>query len=623
MSLQAELAATFVDEWWRAGLREAVLCPGSRSAPLALALLADDRLTVHVRLDERSAGFFALGAAAGSGRAVAVVVTSGTAAGELLPAVLEADLSGVPLVVVTADRPPELQGVAAAQTVDQVGLFGRAVRHSLAPGVLDEGSRPWWRSYASRLVAEALGAAGRPGPVHADLAFREPLAGRAAGLPPGRAGGRPWHEVQRSPSAPPAVVDRLLELAGVGGTPVRGVLVAGGGAAGEQPGGGAAVRALAGRLGWPVVAEARAWPRCPEGSAVVVAAGDLVVRSPSLGMPELVVHLGAPPTSKAVAAWSAGLAAAGVPRVHVDPSGRFVDPERAADLLLVADPGALAAAATERLEGPGRAGLSRPEGWAGRWAAAEAAAQAALDEVVGAGLDGGGCSEAWVARALHDALPDGAVLVASSSMPIRHVERYGRPRPGAPRVVANRGANGIDGVVSTVLGVASSVAAPTVGLVGDLAFLHDVSALVWGRHEAPPAATLVVVDNGGGEIFATLPYAGDVDPVRFARGFTTPQRHDPAAVAAGFGWPVAVVGRRDELVPALDAAIAAGLAGPSFVVVRVRPSASRAVEAAAEAAAVAAVVAALGPPAGPPPAGPPPAGPTVGPGRGGVGAVAG
>lgn len=598
MSLQAELAATFVDEWWRAGLREVVLCPGSRSAPLALALLADGRMTVHVRLDERSAGFFALGAAVGSGRAVAVVVTSGTAAGELLPAVLEADLAGVPLVVVTADRPPELQAVAAAQTVDQVGLFGRAVRHALAPGVLDEASRPWWRSYASRLVAEALGAAGRPGPVHADLAFREPLTGPSTELPPGRPAGRPWHEVERAPSAPAAVVDRLLELAGGGARPVRGVVVAGGGAAGAQPAGDAAVRALAGRLGWPVVAEARAWPRRPDGSAVVVAAGDLLVRSAALAelAPELVVHLGGPPTSKAVATWSARLAAAGVPRVQVEASGRFVDPERAVDLLLVADPGALAAAAVERLEATGRRGPIQPAGWAARWAVAEAAAQAALDDVVGAGVDGDGCSEAWVARVLHEALPDGAVLVASSSMPIRHVERYARPRPGAPRVVANRGANGIDGVVSTVLGVASAVAAPTVGLVGDLAFLHDVSALVWGRHEAPPAATVVVVDNGGGEIFATLPYAGEVEPGRFARGFTTPQRHDPAAVAAGFGWPVAVVERRGELVPALEAAVAAGVAGPSVVVVRVQPATSRAVQAAAESAAVAAVAAALAPP---------------------------
>lgn len=594
MTLQAELAATFVDEWWRAGVREAVLCPGSRSAPLALALLGDGRISVHVRLDERSAGFFALGAALGSGRPVAVVVTSGTAAGELLPAVLEADLAAVPLLVVTADRPPELQGVAAPQTVGQVGLFGGAVRHALAPGVLDEASRRHWRSYASRLVAEALGVSGRPGPVHADLAFREPLGGRPGELPPGRAHGRPWHEVVTGPAASTAAVERFMELAATGR---RAVVVAGAGAGGSAPEGGAAVLALAGRLGWPVLAEARAWPRRPTESAVVLAAADLVLRAGATGelRPELLVHLGAPPTSKVVAAWSARLAAAGVPRVHVEPAGRFLDPERAAAVLLVADPGRLAMAGLERLDGAAGDRWGRPAtDWAARWAAVERAAQAAVDSALdGTGAGGGddGLSEPWLARELHEAVEDGSVLVASSSMPVRYLEWYARARPGAPRVLANRGANGIDGVVSTVFGVAVATPSPTVGLVGDLAFLHDVSGLVWGRHEEPPTATLVVVDNGGGEIFTSLPYAREVEPARFARGFTTPQRQDPAAVAAGFGWPVAVIERRHELVPAL--AEAARRDGPAVVVARVVPAATRAAQLAVERAVSDAVATAL------------------------------
>lgn len=555
MSLQAELAATLVDEWWRAGVRQAVICPGSRSAPLALALLRDGRLRVHVRLDERSAGFFALGAALASGAPVVVAVTSGTAAGELHAAVMEADLAGVPLVVCTADRPPELHGVGAPQTVDQVGVFGGAVRFSWSPGVLDAASRASWRSYASRLVAEASSGPRGPGPVHANLAFREPLAAGPGELPPGRPEGRPWHELVREPAAPRAAVERFVAL--LEGAE-RGVLVAGAGAAGALGAAGRdAVVGLATRLGWPVLSEPRAWPREPlGGAAAVVHAADQILRSgrarEALGA-DLVVHLGTPPASKVVGTWCASLAASGAAQVHVEASGRIHDPDRAFSALLVADPGMLAAGALEALVG---AAPPRPAGaWAGAWAAAEEAAQAAIDAVLAEGEAGGALGEPWLARALHDALPSGSCLVASSSMPVRQLEWFARPRPGAPRLLANRGANGIDGVVSTVLGVASAHrGGPTVGLLGDLAFLHDLSGLVWGAAEEVPRATLVVVDNAGGEIFSFLPYAPALDGPLLERAFTTPQRHDPAEVAAGLGWRVRHVTSRAELTAAAGAA---------------------------------------------------------------------
>ena len=606
MSLQAEFAATLVDEWVRAGVRDAVICPGSRSTPLALAVLARRELSTHVRLDERSAGFFALGCSLASGRATVVVTTSGTAAAELHAAVVEADLAGVPLVVCTADRPPELQGVGAPQTIDQRQLYGTAVRHYAEPGVPEVRSRPSWRSFASRLVAEAEAGGRGPGPVHANLAFAEPLTGEAGALPPPRPSppaGAPWHEVRRPSSVGRQEVDALLErLGGI----ERGVVVAGAGAGGSAAGGPegrAGVLALAGALGWPVLADARAWPRTP--TAGVVSAADSLLRSPKaaeLLRPDAVLRLGAPHASKVLAQWLAGASAGGAVDVLVDRWGRFQDPDRTAAALVVADPGELAAAAARRIgTGPGAAGAGR---WRASWEAAEQAAQAAIaGELAGEQA----FSEPGLARALFAALPPGSTLVASSSMPVRDVEWYAAPRAGAPRVLANRGANGIDGVTSTVLGVAAGLASPArpgpagpaprrergpvVGLLGDLAFLHDLSALVWGRRERRPEAVLVVVDNGGGGIFDLLPQAGSLDPTTYERGFTTPQDCELDRVAAAFGCQVVPVERPQALPGALDAALGAG--GIGVVLVRVERTESLALRRRLEEAVVGAVTAAL------------------------------
>jgi 2-succinyl-5-enolpyruvyl-6-hydroxy-3-cyclohexene-1-carboxylate synthase len=584
VSLQATLAATFVDEWWRAGVRDAVICPGSRSAPLAMALASDARVRTHVRLDERSAGFYALGLALASRRPVVLVVTSGTATGELHAAVMEADLAGVPLVVCTADRPPELQAVAAPQTVDQHGAFGAAARFVFDPGVLDEASRASWRSYASRLVAEASAGGRGPGPVHANLAFREPLVEASGPLPTGRPHGRPWHELVRSPAAPSQALERFVETLR---SARRGVFVAGAGAAGALGDAGRdAIVALAKRMGWPVLAETRAWPREPvEDDATVVTASDQILRrAPASLDPDLVVHLGAPAVSKAVGAWCASSADKGTPQLLVEPAGRFLDPDRSASAVLVADPGVLALGALERLDAaPG----SRE--WVGRWAAAEAAAQRAIDEVLASDA---WVTEPWLARSLYEAAPSGSVVVASSSMPIRDLECFARARERAPRVLANRGANGIDGVVSTALGAAAGSGRPTLALVGDLAFLHDLSGLVWGALEEAPSATLVVVDNGGGGIFSMLPYAESVEPDLFARLFTTPQRHDPVSVAAGLGWRAARVRGRFDAHAALRAA-GQSKDGPEVLVVEANQAATSACRAAVASAVGEAVAAAV------------------------------
>jgi len=616
VSTQAEFAATLVDEWALAGIRDAVVCPGSRSAPLATALLAHEAIRVHVRLDERSAAFFALGCALGSGRPSVVLTTSGTAAAELHPAVLEADLAGVPLIVCTADRPPELHGVGAPQTVHQQGIFGRAVRFACDPGVPDEVARSSWRSLASRLVAEATSGPAGPGPVHANLAFREPLSGEVVELPVPRpapaeleadqAGSAPrstWHRVVRGASAASEAVEAVAAvLSGL----ARGVVVAGAGAAGSRRGGREDVLAFCRSLGWPILADPRAWPR--DVHAGVVAAVDGVLRASFVEdelVPDVVLHLGAPHASKVLGQWCVETARRGTVHVLVDPFGRVQDPDRVAALVVRADPGELCAALLSRLAAGRRAVAGD---WLASWEAADHAAQTAIDGVL-SDLDA--CSEPGIARGLFALLPDDSTLVVSSSMPIRDVEWYARPRPGAARVLANRGANGIDGVVSTVLGVAATTTPsfpalpdhvdrsttqavqPTVGLLGDLALLHDLSGLVWGRAEKRPDATLVVVDNGGGGIFDFLPYAATLDTQQFARGFRTPQAVDIAGIARALGCGVREVTAMSELADHLAESLAEP--GTSLVLVHVSAQANVALHDKIHAAVAAAVDRALRP----------------------------
>lgn len=533
MSVQATFAATLVDEWIRAGVTDAVVCPGSRSTPLALALAARPELRLHVRLDERGAGFFALGLALATGRPAPVCTTSGTAAVELHPAVVEAHHAGVPLLACTADRPPELHHVGAPQTVDQAALYGGALRWACDPGVPEAGAAGTWRALASRAVAEACGGPRSPGPVHLNLPFREPLVGEPGPLPAGREAGAPWY----APEAP--VPTPACDGPPLGG---RGVLVAGWGC-----GPPAAVVALAEHLGWPLLADPRSG--CRVAHPAVVAAADALARSPELRralLPETVVVLGAPWASAALATMVAEAAAAGARVVAVDRWWRWVDPGRVVTEIHRADPAAWLAAALDRSPA-GEDGA----GWAGRWRAAEAAAQGAVDEVL---AGEGGLTEPGLARALLPAVPAGATVVAASSMPVRDLEWFAPSLDRPPAVLANRGANGIDGVASTAQGVAAAGRGPVVGLLGDLAFLHDASSLVRPAGPAPGSGcTLVVVDNGGGGIFGFLPQATAVDPATFERLFGTPQATEVAAVARGFGLDVVEVGDTGDLAGALVA----------------------------------------------------------------------
>ena len=539
MSLQATWCATLVDEFVRGGVTDAVISPGSRSTPLALALAANEWLRVHVILDERSAGFFAVGLGQASGRPAVVLTTSGTAAAELHPAVVEAHQARIPMVVCTADRPPDLHGVSAPQTIVQAGLYGAAVRWAFEPGVVEGVPVGSWRSIGARAVAEALANVAGPGPVHLNLAFRDPLVETAGELPEGRPDFRPWHRAERAAAAPSR--ELAAELHGR-----RGVIVAG------KRCGRTAIHHLAEALGWPVLADARSQAR---GGPNSVAAFDALLRVPSFapaGEVETVLRLGEPPASKVLSQWLGSLA--GADQLVVDPYGRWPDPERRADRVVHADPTAFGNELMDAVH-------PAPDGWLAPWLAAEAAAQAAIEGVLAGHPE---ATEPFVARALTSSLGDEVTLFVSSSMPVRDVEWYGHPSSSL-RVHANRGANGIDGIVSSALGAAVGSGGPVVALVGDLAFLYDAGGLL-GAAGRGATCTFVVVDNGGGGIFSFLPQATSLPGDRFEQLFGTPQSVDLVALAGAHGLAATVVSQADEVVPAVSASLARG--GVGVVVVR-------------------------------------------------------
>lgn len=517
----ATYCATLVDQWVAEGVRHAVICPGSRSTPLAVALAARDDLSVHVHVDERSAAFMALGIGAATGTPAIVLTTSGTAAVELHPAVVEADLQCVPLLAVTANRPPELQGVGAPQTIDQRELYGRSVRWFCEPGPPRADGAPWWRRLAADAVAATSGEP--PGPVQLDLAFREPLVGDSGELPP--------------PLAPRTRGDlrfglldeqlaRLRQLL-VG----RRVLVVAGARAASGPGEATAVLDLAARAGWPVCCDHLSGLRGDHPN--VVGAFDPILRTELAHdlRPEVVIRLGGLLASRALNDW---LAASRAVQIGVDRWGRCPHPGFGWREELRIVPAVFAAGLVEVLDG-----AAASADWTEAWRAAERSARSAIADT----LDG----EPAVVDAELAALVPGGTLVVSSSMPVRDLEWYARPRADVT-VLSNRGANGIDGVVSTAVGVALS-GRPTTCVVGDLAFLHDSNALLALR-DRDVDLRIVVIDNRGGGIFSFLPQASALSPERFEQLFGTPQPVDLAALAAAHGLEVG----RDVVIAPSDRA---------------------------------------------------------------------
>lgn len=498
MNPSTALATVVVDELIRCGVRDAVISPGSRNAPLSLALHEAEsvgRLRLHVRIDERTAAFLALGIARGSGRVVPVLCTSGTAATNFLPAVTEAHHDGVPLLALTSDRPGERRDIGGNQVIDQVRLYGTAVRffHELT----DAGGNAYWRTIVCRAIAAAI-----DGPVHLNIPLREPLLPDGDGDWPeplvGRANDAPW-TAHTADSPTPQAVARLgarpLVVLAVGQTAPRWA------------------------RGLPVIAETAG-----AGNADVLTTGVWLLREAGLSAPSDVVSVGRTTLFRPVQR----LLSDGKVATHVvggwAVSGHDV---ASVDALPIAD--------------------EVDADWFARWSTAESLARKAID----AAIDNGGLTGLRLARELVDALPTNALLVLGSSQPVRDVGLAARSRPDL-RIVANRGVAGIDGTNSTAIGAALGAPnRPAYALVGDVTFLHDLTGLVIGPGEPRPDLTIVVANNDGGAIFALLEQGEPQYADAFERVFGTPHGADLGALCAGLGVAYQRVSTVDEIAPSL------------------------------------------------------------------------
>ena len=530
------LLRAFCDELARCGLEHACTSPGSRSAPIVLSLAREPRIRCWSHVDERCSSFFALGAAKASGKPTAIACTSGTAAANFAPAVIEAHWAGVPLIVLTADRPPELRDVGAGQAIDQLKLYGDAVKWFFEVGNHDATPERlrWIRTLACRAYATAAG--GRPGPVQLNFPLREPLVPDEP-LPEdgtARDGGHPYVIVE----------PQHLPAAGTGpGSHPSGRLLIVAGAGTPDP---AALAAFAARAGIPVLADPLSGART---EAAAVAHYDLLLREPAFAdahRPQFVFRVGDLPTSKPLRAWLAGLDAA---QIAVDPYGTWQDPDSVVGMRL-------------RSALPQPEGLEVESGWLERWLGADARAAGAIDAALGDDL-----SEPLVARTLGDGLDPSATLFVASSMPIRDVESLLAVRKDGPRVLSNRGANGIDGTVSSAFGVAAT-GAPTVLLTGDVALVHDIGGLLAARRLGL-ALTIVLLNNDGGGIFHFLPVAGETDV--FEQHVATPHGLDfeRAAELYGCGY------ERPGTIGELEATVARSLGSGRSTIVEVRTDRKR------------------------------------------------
>jgi 2-succinyl-5-enolpyruvyl-6-hydroxy-3-cyclohexene-1-carboxylate synthase len=541
------LASAFAEELARSGLRLAVISPGSRSTPLAVALWRQPEIEVSVIVDERSAGFFALGAAQAGGEPVALLCTSGTALVNYHPAVVEADESAIPLLVLSADRPPELRGIGAGQTIDQIKSFGASVRWFSEVGThdADDSGLLHYRSVACRALAKARGEV-RPGPVHLNLPWREPLApvpveGAVTATDPlaleGR-GNRPLTAATRIEQAPSAFL--LDEVADHIRAARSGVIVAGRQLDPElrEP-----LARLAEAAGLPILADPTSQLRCgPHDRSRVVASYDLLLRDEGFAAsiePDLVLRFGEMPTSKALRTWIAGSSA---DQLIVDPKGGWNEPSNKAAAIFRADPVTLAAGWAERLDGAER---EEPAAWL----EAEAAAQSALSQAFEASTN---LTEPALHRALGAAHQDGDLVYTSSSMPIRDQEAVLAPSTADVLFLSNRGANGIDGLISSGIGAARASDRPTTIITGDLGLLHDLGGLAALREVSTPVR-IIVIDNAGGGIFHFLPQEAAMPEDEFEALLGTPRGVDAAKAATLFDLPHRRLGSLGELPETLAA----------------------------------------------------------------------
>ena len=497
-----DACAAFVNELASQGVGHAVISPGSRSTPLTLTFAETQDIKTWVRLDERSAAFFALGLAKSSGNPVVLVCTSGTAAANYLPAVAEANWSETPLIILTANRPPELRGWGAGQTIDQTNIYGSNIRWFAEIPVVTEPNSNWFQRTAARAVHSATGL--RPGPVHLDWPFREPLEPKLGrSVSPKSAPIRLDHPIATLNPSSTTALAKTFE-----GAP-RGVVIAGPMVRGSDWK--EAVHSFCRKTGYPLLAEPLSQLRTKSPDVTVINHHDHLLRGSwaETVVPEIVVRVGGPPTCKPLRLW---LERHKSPLVMFDPSSSWAEPSfTVSNVVATGHEGLMGIA--ESIKSPA---LERD--WAQSWEIADQQAATVINEV----LDSEPLLQPAVARELGRQLPSDHVLYLSNSMPVRDVDSFLEARSDSLWVMGNRGASGIDGVISSAAGAAATGHRTTL-LIGDLAFQHDISGLLAIVNDQL-ALNIVVVDDQGGGIFSHLPISQSIHADLFKEFFTTPQR---------------------------------------------------------------------------------------------------
>ncbi len=550
------LCSVFAEELARCGVKLAVVSPGSRSTPLALALFRQEGIEVEVALDERSGSFFALGAAQATGLPVALVCTSGTAAANYHPAVTEADLSAVPLIVLTADRPPELRDIGAGQTIDQIKLFGDAVRWFTEVGshAADDAGLLHFRSIACRAFAGAVGDP-RPGPVHLNFPLRDPLAptpveGAVTATRPLALEGRPDGPLTGVEAAPRGAVQATVDrVAAMIRSAVRILMLAG---RQTDPALRDPLARFAEACGAPVLAEPTSQLRLgPHDRAAVITAYERIFarRDDSLA-PDLVIRVGELPTSKQLRLWLAGSDAA---QIVIDPVHGWYEPTRTADLILRADPAVLLG----QVEPVDALEPERSRDFRDRWIVAE---REARTEIERSWSEPAGISAGAVHARLAELQPDGGLVYTASSLPIRDQEESVPSLERDLLFLANRGANGIDGLIASGLGAARATGRPATIVTGDLGFFHDVGSLALAAG-IRTSVRIVVLDNDGGGIFERLPQRRSMAADEFEALMRTPSGLRIEDAARLYRLPF----RRVDDLDRLEEAFAAGEPGVAVI----------------------------------------------------------
>lgn len=544
-------ARAFVEALTVRGLSHCVICPGSRSAPLTMALAASGRVKSWVFVDERSAGYFAQGIAKASGFPAAVVCTSGTAAANLLPAVVEAANSATPLLVLTADRPSESRDSGSLQTIDQIKLFGSFPRwyHEMEiPSIGNPRLEAQFRGVAGEAMTRAVGPPG--GPIHLNFPFREPFVPGPGAIPdigemPVRRG--PRSIVKLAENDLDDLVERLSSSR-------RGVVVAG-----PQPEVETAHRlvSLASVLGWPLLADPLSQIRtCPANGSLVIDSYDLILRSEVVGrslQPDLTLRFGMTPTSRALMNYLAAVPAAS--QISIRSNGLANDPGRQAGTVIEADGAAMASELVARIKS-----ARADSAWTESWRRLQRTARHVVDATL---AENDRLSEPRTVSVLARELPIDALLWSGSSMPLRDLDDFFPARAESVLMLGNRGANGIDGVVSSALGAGAALGRRVVLLIGDLSFHHDLNGLAAARKYGLDA-TIVLMNNDGGGIFHFLPQVKHVDV--FEEFFATPTGLDFRLVVEMFGGCVV----RPESAAGLAEALRESWNRPGLTVIEVR-----------------------------------------------------